>query len=133
MWGDVYALHGIFDKSLDAAIRHSMRASYGNKKDARLRKLAFQATSLLCLQGHDVATKRTNASGLKPQNQRKKPWTSHTSDINAMKSKSTSSSPAPTKDTFGKSVLAMGHAASQSSPTSSDVLLSLFIRDDRQS
>lgn len=51
LWsGDVYeeyTLNEIFIEGLDASIRHSVRESWKNKKNANLHELAFHATSLL--------------------------------------------------------------------------------------
>lgn len=47
------ALNEILIKGFDASIRHSMRKYKEGKKEASLHDIAFHATTLLELQGHD--------------------------------------------------------------------------------
>lgn len=126
--GDVFgehALNKILTGGLDVSIYDSMREYWKNKQNAKLHDLVFQATSLLQLQGHDVASKRTNTTESKHQKQRGKLWSSFKSGINTMKSKSTSSPSASTKNTLSTPVLTSGHPTTQSSPASLEALSSL--------
>lgn len=83
MFGE-YALNEIFIERLDALICHSMCEYWGNRRDANMHDLAFHATSVLSMQGHDVKSKLTNPSGPKPHNPCGKLWLSNESGINAV-------------------------------------------------
>lgn len=115
-----YALDEILIENIDASIPDSLREYWGNKKIKNLQNLAFHATSLLRLQGHDSSRKQTRPIGPKPQNQRTKTWSSHKSGRNAVRSGSASSSSISKGNISGMQVLEMSHNASQSLPASTD-------------
>lgn len=75
----------------------------------------------------DVTSKQTSRIGQKSQNQRGKPWSSYKLRVNLVKSGSILSLSAFTRNTSGMPVLAMGHTASQSSPTLTDALFSKIV------
>lgn len=76
-------------------------------KKAKLRDLAFYATLLLGLQGHDVRSKWTNLSTTKPQKKRGNPWIYHKLDVNAVQSGFTSNSSVSTKRVSRRLVVAL--------------------------
>lgn len=123
-YGDVYeyALTEISIEGLDAKIRHSMCEKWENKKIANLHALAIHKTSRLWLHEHNVRSNWTSPTRLKPQTQRQNQWSSQISSVNAMRSWSSLSSSAYTRNTSDMPVLAMRHTASQSFPASSDTL-----------
>lgn len=128
-WGDVWeewALIKILIEDPDASTRHSMHEFCSIKKDANQHDLAFHATSLLRLQGHDVTSKRTRPTELKIQNQRGKPWPSRTSGVNVVRSESTLKPSTSMTNTSGTQVLALDHTASQLFSVFSDILFLLI-------
>lgn len=69
--GDVYqdfAPNQMFIKKLDVLICHSVHKYWRCKKDASFYNHAFQVTSLLRLQGHDLLSKRTSETEQTSQN-----------------------------------------------------------------
>lgn len=105
-----------------------MREYYWNNNDANLDQPAFHATSSLRLQGHDMTSRQTNATELKPQNQRRKPLSPYKSGVSPVKIGSSPSPSAFMINTSRTLVCAMSHAASQLSPKSSDELSLLVVR-----
>lgn len=114
------ALNDIIFEAHDASIQDSMREYWANRMDANQHDLATHTTSLHLLYGHDVTSRQTKPTEPKPENQRGKTWSSPNSCINSVMRRSTSSPPASTRSISSTPVLAMNHAAPQSSPSSSN-------------
>lgn len=127
-----YALNKIVIEGVDAWSRHIMREYWDNTKKANLHDLALHETSLLLLQRHDVTPKWTTTAETKQQHKShwEKPWSSQKPTVNDVRSGSTSSTLASSRDTSGTSVLENGHTASQSSNESSDALYLLIANLD---
>lgn len=107
-----------------------MRKYYGNRKYANLHGLVFQEIFLLKLQGHNATPKWTSSIKPKPRNQHRKPYSSHKSRVNGVRSEYHSRPSASAQKTLVTSVLAMSHTAMRTSPTSLEDFSSLMASPD---
>lgn len=103
-----------------------MHEYWTNRKYTNSHDFEFLATSLFLLQGHNVTSNRTSPNGPEPQNQHRKRFLSHKSGMNNVRSGSTLSPSASTKNTLGMPMLAVSHTPFQPSPAYSDPLLLLI-------
>lgn len=118
-----YAINEIIIEGLDASIRRSMREYLRGKKEENIHDLAFHATSFPRLQGQDLASKRTNPAATRPQTNFGKPWTSHRSGVNDVRTNSIFRASAATRRTLGTLVVPLNKTRQSTPPNAISFLI----------